>query len=110
MKINTDKFIDELKGKLTDVNTGSYEADECGEDYFDDVENLDEIIDYATGYCSQLNDGKITYEELFDKLSNIQTEWDTSPFRGFYSFKKDVEPLGDTLYAFKDFVDECLDK
>lgn len=110
MKINTSKFIEELKSKLTDVNTGSYEADECGEDYFDDVENLDEVVNYATEYCSQFNDGKMTYEELLGKLSSIQTEWDTSPFKGFHSFKEDIEPLGDTVYDFKDFVDECLDK
>jgi len=110
MKFNTDNFIEELKCKLTGVNTGSYEADDCGEDYFDDVENLDEIIEYATEHCVQYNDGKITYEELLNKLSNIQTEWDTSPFKGFHSFKEDIEPLGDTLYSFKDFLDECLDK
>lgn len=110
VKINTDKFIEKLKNRLTDVNTGSYVADDCGEDYFEDALNLNEIIDNSTTLCTQFNEGKIDYDELLNKLCNIEIEWDTSPFAGFHPFKKDTEPLGDTLYEFSDFLDKYLEK
>lgn len=109
MQLNIDKFVKELKRSLTDVNTGSYVNYNCGEDYFNDVLNLDEIVDNSIHCCVRFNNGDISYNELLSKLSNIQTEWDTSPFKGFYSFKNDIEPLGETIFEFGDFLKEHLE-
>ena len=109
MQLKINNFVKELKRALTDVNTGSYVEYNYGEDYFDDVLNLDEIVDTSICYCTRFNNGGLTYIELLCKLSTIQTEWNTSPIKSFYSFKNDVELLGDTIFEFNDFLKEHLD-
>lgn len=96
-EINTKLMLKEIEDRLTDVNTGSYVAYDCGEDYFDDAENIDEVIEQIENYCDEYNNGNITIKELNNNILKIEVIWDTSPMPRFCSFKERFEPLKETI-------------
>jgi len=101
-------LVEEVTRRLTDVNTGSYIADGYGEDYFDDPRNLDAVIRNIEDYCIKLDNGRITYDQFLDIFKNIDVEWETSPMKGFNSFKADSEKLSEACYDIEEIVNEYI--
>ena len=102
------KIRELIENQLTDANTGSYEQDDCGEDYFDDAINLQEVLRKIDLYIEEYNDKKYDLEKFKENIFNITIEWDVNPFAGFNSFKEKKGMLKDITFWITEEIDSIL--
>lgn len=81
-KFNKKQCIEHITKSLKDRNTGSYEADGYGENYFDDALNIDEVLDNALNiinkYFGEYQENSLSQEDMdkFSKeINNISVEF-----------------------------------
>lgn len=110
--IRLKELLCDIEQKLTHANVGSYVAYDCGEDYFDDAENINEVKKYIEYFCNELKRKEISFEGLYLKIYNITVEWCTghSEYENYTSFKEDFELLGESINLDREYLRKYIVK
>ena len=109
-RINKNKLIEVVDKLITDFNIGSYRGyDDYREDYFDDAENKDEILESVKEVIESY--GYLKNEEIdkfCERINSIELIVDESVDLNDYTCFYKNATLGDRLYLDKEEVKEYL--
>lgn len=107
--LDKEKLKNMVNSAITDFNIGSYVADGYGEDYFDDAENKDEILEELEDILK--NYDYIT-DEMIDglckKINNIELIVNESVNLSDYRCHYENATLGDRIYLGEEDIKKYL--